>query len=35
VSSVHESIEVARMSIRQDLEDRWVTNLNEDRKIGL
>jgi hypothetical protein len=21
------------MSIRQDLEDRWVTNLNEDRKI--
>ena len=32
VSSAHESIKVARLSIRQDLEDRWVTNLNEDRK---
>jgi hypothetical protein len=32
VSSAHESIKVARLSIRQDLEDRWVTNLNEERK---
>jgi hypothetical protein len=28
VSSAHESINAARLSIRQDLEDRWVTNLN-------
>jgi hypothetical protein len=28
----HESIKVARLNIRQDLQDRWVTNLNEDRK---
>ncbi len=33
VSSAHESIKVARLSIRQDLQDRWVTNLNEDRKF--
>ena len=32
MSSSHESIKSARLSIRQDLEDRWVTNLNEDRK---
>ncbi len=32
VSSSHESIKAARLSIRQDLEDRWVTNLSEDRK---
>jgi hypothetical protein len=32
VSSSHESIKVVRLSIRQDLQDRWVTNLNEDRK---
>jgi hypothetical protein len=36
VSSAHESIKAARISIRahqfQGLQDRWVTNLNEDRK---
>ena len=32
MSSSHESIKAARLSIRQDLQDRWVTNLNEDRK---
>jgi hypothetical protein len=32
VTSVHESIKVVRLSIRQDLQDRWVTNSNEDRK---
>ncbi len=32
MSSVHESIKVARLSISQDLQDRWVTNLNEDWK---
>ncbi len=32
MSSAHESIKSARLSIRQDLEDRWVTNLKEDRK---
>ena len=32
VSSAHESIKAGRSSIRQDLQDRWVTNLNEDRK---
>ncbi len=32
VSSSHESIKDTRLSIRQDLQDRWVTNLNEDRK---
>ena len=32
VSSAHESIKVARLSISQDLQDRWVTNSNEDRK---
>jgi hypothetical protein len=32
VSSSHESIKSTRLSIRQDLEDRWVTNLNEERK---
>jgi hypothetical protein len=33
VSSDHESIKTARLSIRQDLQDRWVTNLYEDRKF--
>jgi len=28
VSSTHESIKTTRLSIREDLEDRWVTNLN-------
>jgi hypothetical protein len=32
VSSSHESIKSVRISIRQDLEDRCFTNLNEDRK---
>ena len=32
MSSSHESIKDTRLSIRQDLQDRWVTNLNEDRK---
>ena len=32
VSSAHESIKSVRISIRQDLEDRCLTNLNEDRK---
>ena len=32
VSSSYESIKTARLSIRQDLQDRWVTNLNEDSK---
>jgi hypothetical protein len=32
VSSAHESIKTAPFSIRQDLQDRWVTNLHEDRK---
>ena len=32
VSSAHESIKSARQSVREDLELRWVTNLNEERK---
>jgi hypothetical protein len=32
VSSAHESIKTVRIRIRQDLEDRWLTNLREDRK---
>ena len=32
VSSVHESSTASHISIRQDLEDRWVTNMNDDRK---
>ena len=32
VSSSHESIKVVRLSITEDLEERWVANLNEDRK---
>ncbi len=32
VSSVHESIKTARLSIRQDLQDSCVTNLHEDMK---
>jgi hypothetical protein len=32
VSSAHESIKREHLSISQDLQDRWVTNLNEDRK---
>jgi phenylpyruvate tautomerase PptA (4-oxalocrotonate tautomerase family) len=32
VSSVHESNKATHISIREYLEDRWVTNLNEDRK---
>ncbi len=32
VSSTHESIKTTCLSITEDLEDRWVTNLNEDRK---
>jgi len=33
VSSAHKAITTTHVSIRQDLEeDRWITNLNEDRK---
>ncbi len=32
VSSTHESIKSGRKSVREDLEFRWVTNLNEERK---
>jgi hypothetical protein len=32
VSSTHESIKSALKSVREDLELRWVTNLNEERK---
>ncbi len=30
--SEHMIVKVTRLSIRQDLQDRWVTNLNEERK---
>jgi hypothetical protein len=32
VSSVHTCVQSVRKNIRGDMEDRWVTNLNEDRK---
>jgi hypothetical protein len=32
VSSVHACVQYVRQNIREDMEDRWVTNLNEDRK---
>ena len=31
VSSSHESIKATHHSIREDLEDRWFTKLNDDR----
>ncbi len=32
VSSVHACVQYVRQNIREDMEDRWVTNLSEDRK---
>ena len=32
VSSVHACVQSVRQNIREDMEDRWVTNLSEDRK---
>jgi hypothetical protein len=32
VSSAHASVQSVRKNIREDMEDRWVTNLSEDRK---
>ena len=32
MSSAHESIKATHVSIMEDLEVRWVTNLSEDRK---
>ena len=32
VSSVHVCVQSVRKNIREDMEDRWVTNLSEDRK---
>ncbi len=32
VSSAHVYVQSARKNIREDLKDRWVTNLSEDRK---
>ena len=32
VSSAHVCVQSVRKNIREDLEDRWVTNLSEDRK---
>jgi hypothetical protein len=33
VSSTHACVQYVRQKIREDTEDRWVTNLNEDRKL--
>ncbi len=32
VSSVHDCVQSVRQNIREDMEDRWVTNLSDDRK---
>ncbi len=32
VSSAHDCVQYVRQNIREDMEDRWVTNLREDRK---
>ncbi len=32
MSSTHVCVQYVRQNIREDMEDRWVTNLNEDRK---
>jgi hypothetical protein len=32
VSSVHVCVQSVRKNIREDMEDRWVTNLSENRK---
>ena len=32
VSSAHTSVQSVRKNIREDMEDRWVTTLSEDRK---
>jgi hypothetical protein len=32
VSSAHTWVQSVRQNIREDMEDRWVTNLSEDRK---
>ena len=32
VSSAHDCVQSVRQNIREDMEDGWVTNLNEDRK---
>ena len=32
VSSAHACVQSVRKNIREDMEDRWVTNLSEDRK---
>jgi hypothetical protein len=32
VSSAHACVQSVRQNIREDMEDRWVTNLSEDRK---
>ncbi len=32
VSSVHDCVQYVRQNFREDMEDRWVTKLNEDRK---
>jgi hypothetical protein len=32
VSSVHSCVQYVRQNIREDMEDRWVINLSEDRK---
>jgi hypothetical protein len=32
VSSAQYCVQYVRQNIREDMEDRWVTNLNEDRK---
>ena len=32
MSSAHACVQSVRQNIREDMEDRWVTNLSEDRK---
>ena len=32
MSSAHSCVQSVRKNIREDMEDRWVTNLSEDRK---
>jgi hypothetical protein len=32
VSSVHDCVQSVRKNIREDMEDKWVKNLSEDRK---
>ena len=32
LSSVHDCVQFVRKNIREDMEDRWVTNLIENRK---